>query len=133
MSKTNVVYPVTSCLYPSIQPTNYFDWGDDCSLFRYSIAAHFFCYLLPLLLLQASFSLEVLVVLLLELPTAFVLAVVLHQSLFAHVCSSIVLSLLECRASLLHLLYVLHFHTRLCPSWLLQPIFAQSDRTNWSM
>ena len=86
MSKTNVVYPVTSCLYPSIQPTNYFDWGDDCSLFRYSIAAHFVCYLLPLLLLQASFSLEILVVLLLELPTAFLLAVVLHRSLFAHVC-----------------------------------------------
>jgi hypothetical protein len=75
MSKINVVYPVTSCLYPFIQPTNYFGW-DDCSLFRYSNAAHFVCYLLSLLLLQASFSLEILVALLLELPTALLFAVV---------------------------------------------------------
>ena len=72
MSKINVVYPVISCLYPSIQPTNYFGWGHDCSLFRYSTAAHFVCYLLPLLLLQARFSLEVLVVLLLELAAHLV-------------------------------------------------------------
>lgn len=50
-------------------------------------------------------------VVLLELLTALVFAVVLHLSLSEHVCSSIFLSLLEWRTSLLHLLYFLHFYT----------------------
>jgi len=119
MSKTNVVYPVTSCLYPSIQSTNYFVWGDGCSLFRYSIAVHFVCYC-HFYSFRPAFHWRSLWFCCWSCPPlSYWRWSFIGLSLHMYVCFSIVLSLLECWASLLHLLYALHFHTRLCPSWLL--------------